>query len=51
MMIIVAQLRVSGFFELATRFAIQRAHGPLVLLTAIVLGFSLPFWSMTRFAS
>ena len=39
MMIIVAQLRVSGFFELATRFATQRAHGPLVLLTAIVTGF------------
>lgn len=37
MMLIVAQLRVSGFFELATRFAIQRAHGPLVLLTAIVI--------------
>jgi Na+/H+ antiporter NhaD/arsenite permease-like protein len=37
MMIIVAQLRVSGFFELATRFAIRRAHGPLVLLTAIVI--------------
>jgi Na+/H+ antiporter NhaD/arsenite permease-like protein len=37
MMIIVAQLRVSGFFELATRFATQRAHGPLVLLTAIVI--------------
>ena len=37
MMIIVAQLRVSGFFELATRFATQRAHGPLVLLTAIVV--------------
>jgi hypothetical protein len=36
-MIIVAQLRVSGFFELATRFAIRRAHGPLVLLTAIVI--------------
>jgi len=37
MMIIVAQLRVSGFFELATGFAIRRAHGPLVLLTAIVI--------------
>jgi Na+/H+ antiporter NhaD/arsenite permease-like protein len=37
MMIIVAQLRVSGFFELATRFAIRRAHGPLVFLTAIVI--------------
>src|ERR1700730_17975044 len=37
MMIMVAQLRVSGFFDLATRFAIRRAHGPLVLLTAIVI--------------
>jgi Na+/H+ antiporter NhaD/arsenite permease-like protein len=37
MMIIVAQLRVSGFFELATGFAIRRAHGPVVLLTAIVI--------------
>jgi Na+/H+ antiporter NhaD/arsenite permease-like protein len=37
MMIIVAQLRVSGFFELATGFAIRRAHGPRVLLTAIVI--------------
>lgn len=37
MMIIVAQLRVSGFFELATQFAIRRAHGPLVLLSAIVI--------------
>jgi Na+/H+ antiporter NhaD/arsenite permease-like protein len=31
MMIIVAQLRVSGFFELATGFAIRRAHGFLCL--------------------
>ncbi len=37
MMIIVAQLRVSGFFELANGFAIRRAHGPPVLLTAIVI--------------
>jgi Na+/H+ antiporter NhaD/arsenite permease-like protein len=35
MMIIVAQLRVSGFFEIATRFTILRASGPLVLLGAI----------------
>jgi Na+/H+ antiporter NhaD/arsenite permease-like protein len=46
MMIIVAQLRVSGFFELATGFAIRRAHGPVVLLTAIVVvtGFRCPLW-------
>ncbi len=37
MMVIVAQLRVSGFFELASRFAIQRAHGPLALLAALVI--------------
>ncbi len=35
MMIIVAQLRVSGFFEIASRFAIERARGPLVLLAAV----------------
>ncbi|WP_245276172.1 SLC13 family permease [Methylocapsa aurea] len=37
MMIIVAQLRLSGFFELAGRFAIKRAHGPFRLLAAIVM--------------
>lgn len=37
MMILVAQLRVSGFFGLASRFAIERAHGPFVLLAAIVV--------------
>ncbi|VFU08000.1 SLC13 family permease [Methylocella tundrae] len=37
MMIIVAQLRVSGFFELAGSFALRRAHGPLLLLAAIVI--------------
>ncbi len=36
MMIIVAHLRVSGFFELAGRFAIKRARGPLALLAAII---------------
>ncbi|WP_026606301.1 anion transporter [Methylocapsa acidiphila] len=36
MMIIVGHLRVSGFFELASRFAIRRAWGPLMLLAAIV---------------
>ncbi len=36
MMIIVAQLRVSGFFELAGRFALKQAHGPLTLLAAVV---------------
>ena len=37
MMIIIAQLRVSGFFELAGGFALKRAHGPLTLLAAIVI--------------
>lgn len=37
MMIIVGQLRVSGFFELASRLAVRRAHGPVVLLAAIVM--------------
>jgi Na+/H+ antiporter NhaD/arsenite permease-like protein len=37
MMIIVSQLRVSGFFELASRFALRRAHSAPVLLIAIVI--------------
>ncbi len=37
MMIIVSQLRVSGFFELAARFALRRAHSSPVLLAAIVI--------------
>lgn len=37
MMIIIAQLRVSGFFELAGSFALRRAHGPLMLLATIVI--------------
>ncbi len=37
MMIIVSQLRVSGFFELAARFALRRAHSAPVLLVAIVI--------------
>ncbi|MGA2636972.1 anion transporter [Methylocella sp.] len=37
MMIIIAQLRVSGFFELAGGFALKRARGPLTLLAAIVI--------------
>ncbi|PNG24840.1 anion transporter [Methylocella silvestris] len=37
MMIIVAQLRISGFFDFAGRFVLKRAHGPLTLLAALVL--------------
>jgi Na+/H+ antiporter NhaD/arsenite permease-like protein len=37
MMIIIAQLRVSGFFEVAGGFALKRARGPLTLLAAIVI--------------
>jgi Na+/H+ antiporter NhaD/arsenite permease-like protein len=35
MMIIVANLRLSGFFTLMTAWAMQRAHRPLTLLAAI----------------
>ncbi len=37
MMIIVANLRLSGFFVLATAWVARRAHRPLLLLGAIVL--------------
>jgi Na+/H+ antiporter NhaD/arsenite permease-like protein len=37
MMIIVSQLRISGFFELAARFAPRRAHSAPVPLAAIVI--------------
>lgn len=37
MMIIIAHLRISGFFDAASRFAIERARGPIMLLTAIVM--------------
>jgi Na+/H+ antiporter NhaD/arsenite permease-like protein len=36
MMIVVANLRLSGFFALATHWVARRAHGPLMLLGAIV---------------
>ena len=37
MMIVVANLRLSGFFRLVTAWAVTRAHRPLALLAAIVL--------------
>jgi Na+/H+ antiporter NhaD/arsenite permease-like protein len=37
MMIVVANLRLSGFFRLVTAFAVARARHPMILLTAIVL--------------
>lgn len=37
MMIVVANLRLSGFFRLVNGFVVPRAHYPIVLLTAIVL--------------
>ncbi len=37
MMIVVANLRLSGFFRLVSNFAVTRAHHPLLLLFAIVL--------------
>src|SRR3984893_10381672 len=36
MMIVVANLRLSGFFALVTEWVIEHAHRPLVLLSAIV---------------
>jgi Na+/H+ antiporter NhaD/arsenite permease-like protein len=37
MMLLAAQLRLAGFFDLITAFAVRRAGHPLLLLTAIVL--------------
>src|SRR5260370_6681903 len=36
MMIVVANLRLSGFFALVTEWVVRNAHGPLVLLASIV---------------
>ena len=37
MMIVVANLRLSGFFGAVTEWVVEHAHGPFVLLVAIVL--------------
>jgi Na+/H+ antiporter NhaD/arsenite permease-like protein len=37
MMIVVANLRLSGFFRVVSAWAVRRAHGPLALLVAITL--------------
>src|SRR4029078_3748641 len=37
MMIVVANLRLSGFFELVSAWVVEHAHAPLVLLSGIVL--------------
>src|SRR3954464_6749920 len=37
MMIVVANLRLSGFFALVSAWVVDHAHAPLVLLTGIVL--------------
>ncbi len=37
MMLLVAQLRLAGFFDLVAAFAVRRARHPLLLLTAVVL--------------
>jgi Na+/H+ antiporter NhaD/arsenite permease-like protein len=37
MMIVVANLRLSGFFSAVSAWVVERAHGPVVLLGAIVL--------------
>ena len=51
MMIVVANLRLSGFFALANAWVSRRARRPLVLLIAItaIAAYSPRFWSMTRF--
>src|SRR6266566_1880052 len=37
MMIVVAHLRLSGFFRLVTRWALAHAHSPLILLATIAI--------------
>jgi Na+/H+ antiporter NhaD/arsenite permease-like protein len=37
MMIVVANLRLSGFFSLVSAWVVEHAHGPLLLLSGIVL--------------
>src|SRR5262249_35258824 len=37
MMIVVAHLRLSGFFRLATSWALVRAHSPLILLVTVAV--------------
>ena len=37
MMIVVANLRLSGFFRMVSAWAVRHAHRPLTLLAAIVL--------------
>lgn len=37
MMIVVANLRLSGFFSLVTEWVVEHVHGPLMLLAAIVV--------------
>jgi len=52
MMIVVANLRLSGFFQLVSNWVVMRARHPLVLLIAIVLiaGRSPRSWSTIRCA-
>src|SRR6266516_4207860 len=37
MMIVVANLRLSGFFAVVSRWIVKNAHRPMILLSAIVL--------------
>jgi len=37
MMIVVANLRLSGFFAVVSRWIVKNAHRPIILLSAIVL--------------
>src|SRR5438046_10400364 len=46
MMIVVANLRLSGFFTVVSRWAVRNAHSPIVLLSliALVAGFFSAFF-------
>ena len=48
MMIVVANLRLSGFFSAVGAWVVEHAHGPLVLLSGIVLVCSAPLISGTQ---
>jgi Na+/H+ antiporter NhaD/arsenite permease-like protein len=52
MMIVVAHLKLSGFFRLVAGWALTRAHSPALLLGAVVVtaGTLSAFWSTMRSA-
>jgi Na+/H+ antiporter NhaD/arsenite permease-like protein len=52
MMIVVANLRLSGFFRMVTGWAAGRARHPVLLLSVVVITTGVPpSWSTTRSAS